>query len=79
MGITKSNIIKKVFAGYTMTKTADHSFCDSVFLSPVTDEDTVKRYYAKFEERFFQTCEKELLKINTFYSGIYLLLLHLRK
>lgn len=39
---------------------------------PVTDEDTVKRYYAKFEERFFQTCEKELLKINTFYSGIYL-------
>uniref|UniRef100_A0A087XTF7 Xenotropic and polytropic retrovirus receptor 1 homolog n=1 Tax=Poecilia formosa TaxID=48698 RepID=A0A087XTF7_POEFO len=34
----------------------------------VTDEDTVKRYYAKFEERFFQNCEKELLKINTFYS-----------
>ncbi|KAG7461361.1 xenotropic and polytropic retrovirus receptor 1-like, partial [Solea senegalensis] len=34
----------------------------------VTDDDTVKRYYAKFEERFFQTCEKELLKINTFYS-----------
>lgn len=40
-----------------------------LFLPPVTDEDTVKRYYAKFEERFFQTCEKELLKINTFYSG----------
>ncbi|KAJ3599473.1 hypothetical protein NHX12_033434 [Muraenolepis orangiensis] len=36
--------------------------------SSVTDEDTVKRYYAKFEEKFFQTCEKELLKINTFYS-----------
>ncbi|TRY83596.1 hypothetical protein DNTS_033712, partial [Danionella cerebrum] len=34
----------------------------------VTDEDTVKRYYAKFEEKFFQTCEKELSKINTFYS-----------
>uniref|UniRef100_A0A3P8SKY3 Xenotropic and polytropic retrovirus receptor 1b n=1 Tax=Amphiprion percula TaxID=161767 RepID=A0A3P8SKY3_AMPPE len=34
----------------------------------VTDEDTVKRYYAKFEEKFFQTCEKELAKINTFYS-----------
>jgi len=29
----------------------------------------VKRYYAKFEEKFFQTCEKELAKINTFYSG----------
>uniref|UniRef100_A0AAY4E5F8 Xenotropic and polytropic retrovirus receptor 1 n=1 Tax=Denticeps clupeoides TaxID=299321 RepID=A0AAY4E5F8_9TELE len=34
----------------------------------VTDEDNVKRYYAKFEEKFFQTCEKELAKINTFYS-----------
>ncbi|KAJ6651724.1 hypothetical protein lerEdw1_020678, partial [Lerista edwardsae] len=33
-----------------------------------TDEDTVKRYFAKFEEKFFQTCEKELAKINTFYS-----------
>uniref|UniRef100_A0A669DMZ2 Xenotropic and polytropic retrovirus receptor 1b n=1 Tax=Oreochromis niloticus TaxID=8128 RepID=A0A669DMZ2_ORENI len=33
-----------------------------------TDEDTVKRYYAKFEEKFFQMCEKELAKINTFYS-----------
>lgn len=37
--------------------------------SAVTDEDTVKRYFAKFEEKFFQTCEKELAKINTFYSG----------
>ncbi|XP_021120996.1 xenotropic and polytropic retrovirus receptor 1 isoform X4 [Heterocephalus glaber] len=35
---------------------------------PITDEDTVKRYFAKFEEKFFQTCEKELAKINTFYS-----------
>uniref|UniRef100_A0AAY4E5J2 Xenotropic and polytropic retrovirus receptor 1 n=1 Tax=Denticeps clupeoides TaxID=299321 RepID=A0AAY4E5J2_9TELE len=34
----------------------------------ITDEDNVKRYYAKFEEKFFQTCEKELAKINTFYS-----------
>lgn len=42
-----------------------------LLLPPVADEDTVKRYFAKFEERFFQTCEKELLKINTFYSGIY--------
>jgi len=40
-----------------------------IFLLLVTDEDTVKRYYAKFEEKFFQTCEKELAKINTFYSG----------
>lgn len=46
-------------------------FTNSIFfsVSPVTDEDTVKRYFAKFEEKFFQTCEKELAKINTFYSG----------
>ena len=48
-----------------------HFFVSSFLFSPVTDDDTVKRYYAKFEERFFQTCEKELLKINTFYSGMY--------
>uniref|UniRef100_A0A3P9MBE7 Xenotropic and polytropic retrovirus receptor 1 homolog n=1 Tax=Oryzias latipes TaxID=8090 RepID=A0A3P9MBE7_ORYLA len=39
-----------------------------MFVVAVTDEDTVKRYYAKFEEKFFQACEKELAKINTFYS-----------
>lgn len=44
-------------------------FTDPCLLTAVTDEDTVKRYYAKFEEKFFQTCEKELAKINTFYSG----------
>ncbi|PKU36920.1 xenotropic and polytropic retrovirus receptor 1 [Limosa lapponica baueri] len=33
-----------------------------------TDEDTVKRCFATFEEKFFQTCEKELAKINIFYS-----------
>uniref|UniRef100_H3BD64 Xenotropic and polytropic retrovirus receptor 1 n=1 Tax=Latimeria chalumnae TaxID=7897 RepID=H3BD64_LATCH len=43
----------------------NHSF---LFPSAVTDEDTVKRYFAKFEEKFFQACEKELAKINTFYS-----------
>ncbi|CAB1415864.1 unnamed protein product [Pleuronectes platessa] len=36
----------------------------------ITDEDTVKRHYAKFEEKFFQTFEKELAKINTFYSEL---------
>lgn len=44
----------------------------SLCLFLVTDEDTVKRYYAKFEEKFFQTCEKELAKINTFYSGTHI-------
>lgn len=51
-----------------MKMNADLHLC--VLSLSVTDEDTVKRYYAKFEEKFFQTCEKELSKINTFYSGI---------
>ncbi|KAK7885977.1 hypothetical protein WMY93_025598 [Mugilogobius chulae] len=53
----------------------DNAFKDMLYAAQdqapsieVTDEDTVKRYYAKFEEMFFQTCEKELAKINTFYS-----------
>lgn len=39
------------------------------FLSPVTDQSTIQRYFARFDERFFQYCDKELAKINTFFSG----------
>lgn len=44
-----------------------------------TDEDTVKRCFATFEEKFFQTCEKELAKINIFYSGKVLICVYLWK
>lgn len=44
-----------------------------------TDEDTVKRCFATFEEKFFQTCEKELAKINIFYSGKLLICVYLWK
>lgn len=33
------------------------------------DPDSLSRYYAKFDEKFFSYCDKELAKINTFYSG----------
>lgn len=33
------------------------------------DPDSLSRYYAKFDEKFFSFCDKELAKINTFYSG----------
>lgn len=39
------------------------------------DPDSLSRYYAKFDEKFFSFCDKELAKINTFYSGFEL---HLR-
>lgn len=33
------------------------------------DADVLARYYATFDEQFFHYCDKELAKINTFYSG----------
>ncbi|KAK3087846.1 hypothetical protein FSP39_011436 [Pinctada imbricata] len=33
----------------------------------VTDESTIHRFFARFDERFFQFCDKELSKINNFF------------
>ncbi len=35
----------------------------------VTDNEQIQRYFARFDETFFVFCDKELLKINTFFSG----------
>ncbi|KAK7094735.1 solute carrier family 53 member 1-like [Littorina saxatilis] len=35
--------------------------------SEVTDQATIQRYFARFDEKFFQFCDKELAKINTFF------------
>lgn len=43
--------------------------------SDQVDPDSLSRYFAKFDEKFFSFCDKELAKINTFYSGFKL---HLR-
>lgn len=32
------------------------------------EEDILKRHFANFDESFFNYCDKELKKINTFYS-----------
>lgn len=36
--------------------------------SELADPEVVSRYFAKFDEEFFHYCDKELAKINTFYS-----------
>uniref|UniRef100_A0A6Q2Z279 Xenotropic and polytropic retrovirus receptor 1a n=1 Tax=Esox lucius TaxID=8010 RepID=A0A6Q2Z279_ESOLU len=59
---------RKQYLQYEAFKDMLYAAQDQAPSIEVTDEDTVKRYYAKFEEKFFQNCEKELLKINTFYS-----------
>ena len=35
----------------------------------MTDQEVIQRYFARFDESFFQFCDMELLKINTFFSG----------
>lgn len=34
-----------------------------------TEQEVIKRYYGRFDEQFFRVCDKELAKINTFFSG----------
>lgn len=40
----------------------------------VVEPDILTRYFAKFDEQFFSYCDKELTKINTFYSGLFLVI-----
>lgn len=37
----------------------------------LVDPEMLTRYFAKFDEKFFHYSDKELAKINTFYSGWY--------
>lgn len=37
----------------------------------ITEESAIVRYYGRFDEQFFRVCDKELAKINTFFSGNY--------
>jgi len=39
------------------------------FIVAVTDYGIIQRYFARFDENFFQFCDKELAKINTFFYG----------
>lgn len=38
----------------------------------LVEPEILTRYFAKFDEQFFSYCDKELTKINTFYSGKYI-------
>ena len=40
-----------------------------LFFVPVTEESVIQRFLARFDEKFFQYSDKELTKINTFFSG----------
>lgn len=38
----------------------------------LVEPEFLTRYFTTFDEQFFSYCDKELAKINTFYSGLYL-------
>ncbi|XP_030351315.1 xenotropic and polytropic retrovirus receptor 1 [Strigops habroptila] len=59
---------RKQYIQYEALKEMLYAAVDQAPSIEDTDEDTVKRCFATFEEKFFQTCEKELAKINIFYS-----------
>jgi len=35
-----------------------------------SDSEAIVAFFARFDECFFQYCDKELCKINTFFSGV---------
>ena len=35
----------------------------------VVEPEILRRHFANFDEHFFHYCDKEVAKINTFYSG----------
>lgn len=44
----------------------------------LVEPDYLTRYFSTFDEQFFHYCDKELAKINTFYSGLHQIQIHTR-
>uniref|UniRef100_A0A2S2QX19 Xenotropic and polytropic retrovirus receptor 1 n=1 Tax=Sipha flava TaxID=143950 RepID=A0A2S2QX19_9HEMI len=66
---------RKQYISYEEMKEMLYAAVEQVPAPDQVDPDSLSRYYAKFDEKFFSFCDKELAKINTFYSGFEL---HLR-
>ncbi|XP_070531621.1 xenotropic and polytropic retrovirus receptor 1 homolog isoform X2 [Ptychodera flava] len=59
---------RKQYVAYEYMKTLLYEVIEGAPSAEVCGEAIVQRHFAKFEEKFFQFCEKELAKINTFFS-----------
>lgn len=57
-----------LFAAQEM-KAMLYSSIEQAPCAELVDADVLARYYATFDEQFFHYCDRELTKINTFYSG----------
>ncbi|XP_022905040.1 solute carrier family 53 member 1 [Onthophagus taurus] len=59
---------RKQYINYEEMKQLLYSAVEQAPSSEHVEPDVFQRYFAKFDEEFFHYCDKELAKINTFYS-----------
>ncbi|KAK2159064.1 hypothetical protein LSH36_159g04020 [Paralvinella palmiformis] len=59
---------RKQYISYEAMKEMIYEAVEQAPSPEMTDEEAIERYFTRFDESFFQYCEKELLKINMFFS-----------
>ncbi|XP_059216856.1 solute carrier family 53 member 1 [Stomoxys calcitrans] len=59
---------RKQYINYEEMKAMLYAAVEQAPSAELVDPDMLTRYFAKFDEQFFHYCDKELAKINTFYS-----------
>ncbi|XP_071444302.1 solute carrier family 53 member 1-like [Hetaerina americana] len=59
---------RKQYINYEEMKAMLYLAVEEAPSAEIVEQEVVTRYFASFDESFFQYCENELTKINTFYS-----------
>ncbi|XP_037933725.1 xenotropic and polytropic retrovirus receptor 1-like [Teleopsis dalmanni] len=59
---------RKQYINYEEMKAMLYAAVEQAPSAELVDPEVLTRYFAKFDEEFFHYCDKELAKINTFYS-----------
>ncbi|KAF2362678.1 SPX domain [Trinorchestia longiramus] len=59
---------RKQYISYEEMKAMLYAAVEQAPSAEVTEQEIINRYYARFDEQFFRVCDKELAKINTFFS-----------
>ena len=60
---------RKQYINYEEMKSMLYNAIEEAPSPESTDPNSVARYFTSFDEQFFSFCDRELKKINTFYSG----------
>ncbi|XP_053971286.1 xenotropic and polytropic retrovirus receptor 1-like isoform X4 [Hylaeus volcanicus] len=59
---------RKQYVNYEEMKALLYAAVEQAPTADTTESHVLERYFNKFDEKFFHYCDKELAKINTFYS-----------